>query len=1037
MSQMMSSEDRDPEPGLRSTHPDWAGIRRTVQERSGRHYWKSIEELADSAEFEELTRGEFALPPAPAGAIDRRNFFRLMAASLALAGLAGCSTKPREAIVPYVRSPEELVPGKPLFFATAMTLGGSAIGVLVETHEGRPTKIEGNPTHPASLGASDIYSQASLLTLYDPDRSGAITYRNDIRPWNNLLQEIRAQAERQRLRHGAGLRLLTESIVSPTLAFQIHNLLKRFPEARWIQHEAVSREAVRQGSQIAFGRSVQSWYRIDKADVIVSFDSDFLARGQGCVRYARDFASRRRPDARYSSMSRFYAVECEPTSTGAKADHRISARPSEMAALARSLFTEIGRQSQAAGSSAGSETTSNGAAHENWLQAAAKDLLGHRGASLVIAGEHQTADVHASVHRLNYELGNVGTTVVYTESIESESSESLNSLCSDLDAGKVDWLVILGANPVFTAPVDFDFAKRMRQAPVRMHLGLYPDETAAVCQWHIPEAHYLEAWSDTRSFDGTGSIVQPCIAPLWNGKSAHELIAAVAGEETSGYELVRDFWKGHQSDAQFESFWRRSLNDGVIAGSSFSPLEVGRPKSYTNASEIEDSPSLNTSDEIEIAFRPDPTIYDGRFANNGWLQELPKPITQLTWDNAALISPAMAEKLGVGYRIGSTGGERGNIEVDMVELRVGGRFLRIPAWIVPGHADNSITLHLGYGRTRAGRVGTSTGFNAYSLRTAATLSFARAATIRRTGEQYPLACVQFHNSMEGRDLVRSSTLDEFQNNPFPTKQQDQPPPSLSLYPHGRSEGYAWGMTIDLNSCVGCSACVAACQAENNIPIVGKTEVMRGREMHWIRIDQYQAGPIENPERFFQPVPCMQCENAPCEEVCPVGATVHSAEGLNDMVYNRCVGTRYCSNNCPYKVRRFNFLQYSDWDTPSLELLRNPNVTVRSRGVMEKCTYCVQRINAGRIGAEKEDRLIRDGEIKTACQQACPAQAITFGNINDPGSLVAQLKQRPRNYALLGELGTRPRTTYLEAVRNPSSEYTKSEQTPMADERTKP
>ena len=1030
---MISVECKHTKPTQYHGALDLAAAREKLRACSGKQWWRSLEELAGSPHFEELLHREFPRYASEwADAVSRRGFLKLMAASLALAGLSGCAGKPKETIVPYARAPEELEPGKPLFFATAMTLAGSAIGLLVESHEGRPTKIEGNPDHPASLGATDVFSQASLLTLYDPDRSQVLTYLGDIRPWAALLAEIRVLLERQRLRRGTGLRLLSETVISPTLAHQIRSLLSEFPEAKWHQYEPVSRDPAREGSRQAFGRYVNTVYQVEKADVIIALDADLLSSGPGCLRYARQFARRRRPQPGPATMSRLYAVECTPSNTGAMADHRLPLRASEIETFTRTLALAVRGVTEAGG----------GLPYAAWLGALARDLLRHGGRSVAIPGDYQSPGVHLWAHVVNYALGNVGSTVIYTDPVEAEpvdQTASLRELVADMDAGRVEWLIILGGNPVYNTPADLAFGERLLKVPMRMHLSLYQDETSALCQWHIPEAHYLEAWSDTRALDGTASIVQPLIAPLYNGKSAHEFLAAFTSQpERSGYDIVRDHWKTQRPGADFERLWRKSLNDGVIAGTALPPISVTLKPEWSSALPIVSAVSAKARAQekaagdpapegVEIVFRPDPAVFDGRFTNNGWLQELPKPITRLTWDNAAMVSPATAQRLGLTYRIDSTGGEHGQVHADVVELSYRGRSLRVPVWIDPGQADGCVTLHLGYGRTRAGHVGTGTGFNAYQLRTSASPWFGSGLALRKTGDRFPLACVQFHHNMEGRALVRAATLEEFHRNPaFAHELGEEPPSSLSLYPGYKYEGYAWGMAIDLNACVGCNACVVACQAENNIPIVGKTEVMRGREMHWLRIDTYYRGSADNPETYFQPVPCMHCENAPCELVCPVGATVHSAEGLNDMVYNRCVGTRYCSNNCPYKVRRFNFLQYSDWETPSLKLMRNPNVTVRSRGVMEKCTYCVQRINAARIQAEKEIRLVRDGEIQTACQQACPAEAIIFGNLNDPQSRVARLKAEPRNYALLGELNTRPRTTYLAAVRNPNPEIEKAE-----------
>jgi molybdopterin-containing oxidoreductase family iron-sulfur binding subunit len=624
----------------------------------------------------------------------------------------------------------------------------------------------------------------------------------------------------------------------------------------------------------------------------------------------------------------------------------------------------------------------------------------------------------------------------------------LRELVKDMEAGVVKLLLMLGGNPVFTAPVDLRFAEHLSKVPLRVHSSLYDDETSAYCHWHIPETHYLETWSDVRAYDGTVTILQPLIAPLYEGKSSHEILAALLGRGGEGpYDIVRNYWKGQKVSGDFEMFWRTALHDGVVAGTTFQPKSV-KLKSFANfdvtggssttvpetrtltpgtsASESgkqkaeTKNPQPAIRDSLEISFQPDSTIFDGRFANNGWLQELPKPLTKLTWDNAALVSPKTAQRLGLSYQVGSRGGEHGKVFTDLVELRYQGRTLRAPIWIVPGHADECVTVHLGYGRTRAGKVGTNTGFNAYGIRTADAPYYGAGLEIRKVGSQYPLACTQFHHSVEGRDLVRAATLDEYRKDPN-FAHHGRHEPEASLYPPFPYEGYAWGMTIDVSACIGCNACVVACQAENNIPIVGKTEVTRGREMHWLRIDRYYKGSPENPETYHQPIPCMQCEKAPCEVVCPVAATSHSHEGLNDMVYNRCVGTRYCSNNCPYKVRRFNFFGYADFETESLKPLRNPDVTVRSRGVMEKCTYCVQRINAAKIEAEKENRQVRDGEIQTACQAACPTEAIVFGDINNRESAVAKLKSDSLNYGLLTELNTRPRTTYLAKLKNPNPE----------------
>ncbi len=1034
-------------------------------------YWRSLDELADTEEFRETLGREFPRQASewndPVG---RRRFLQLMGASLALAGLTGCAVQPDEVIVPYVKPPEGIIPGKPLFFATAMPMGGSALGVLAESHMGRPTKLEGNPDHPASLGATDAYAQASILTLYDPDRSQTVSYRGDITTWSSFTNAAQSVVESQRASGGAGLRVLTETVVSPTLADQLRSLLIGFPSAKWHQYEPVNRDNAMEGARLAFGKPLNAIYKFENADVILSLDSDFLQCGPASVRYAREFAKRRKLEEGKREMNRLYVVESAMTNTGATADHRLAARPSEIETIAREVAANVGAP--------GAQAVTLGAAQSQWVAALARDLQRSRGRSLVIVGDEQPPAVHAIGHAINQTLGNFGQTIVFTQPVEYNpvnQSQSLNELVADMDAGRVETLVIIGGNPVYNTPADLKFAERLSKVKTRVRLGLYYDETSALCDWHIPETHYLEMWSDARAFDGTATIIQPLIAPLYQGKSAHELLAIFSDQPArSGYDIVRDYWKanykrasspasasaapsptpaakaapsaapaGATASSDFENFWRQALQDGVTPNSAF-PAQTASVKSGWAAQSAQGAASSN---QLEIIFRPDPSIYDGRFANNGWLQELPKPLTKITWDNVALMSPATARRLGVGYHFSSSGGEHGRVVTDVVELNYKGRSVRAPVWIMPGHADGCVTAHLGYGRWRAGRAGDKAGFNAYALRTSDAPWQGGGLQARATGEEYQLACTQFHANMEGRAIVRSATLAEFERNPnFAHEAEHQEAAANqaeggeaaghgspaggrealpSLYPEYKYDGYAWGMAIDLNSCTGCNACVVACQSENNIPIVGKEEVMRARAMHWFRIDRYYKGGVESPETYFQPLPCMHCEKAPCEVVCPVNATVHDTEGLNLMVYNRCVGTRYCSNNCPYKVRRFNFFLYSDWQTPSLQPMRNPNVTVRSRGVMEKCTYCVQRIWQARIEAEKENRRIVDGEVVTACQSACPAEAIIFGDINDSSSRVRKLKSDPRNYSLLEELNTQPRTTYLAAVRNPNPEIEQS------------
>jgi MoCo/4Fe-4S cofactor protein with predicted Tat translocation signal len=1006
-------------------------MRRRLAVAKGPEYWRCLEELADTEEFKELLHLEFPrFASVFSNGVDRRSFLKLMGASLALAGLSGClssSPAPRdEKIVPYVTQPEEIIPGKPLYFATAMPLQGFGRGVLAESHMGRPTKIEGNPQHPASLGASDVFMQASVLGLYDPDRSRALSNAGMISTWSAFYAAMNAELESQRLRQGVGLRILTETVTSPTLAYQLKEILTKFPQAKWHQYEPAGRDYVRAGARLAFGEIVETLYRFDKAEIILSLEADFLYHGPASIRYARDFVDKRRVGDTNGKMNRLYAVESTPTLTGSMADHRLPLRPNEIVAFAKALARDLGVRIS-------TDEKFAGGRHDPWVRALVRDLRRHSGKTIVVAGDQQPPIVHALAHAMNQSLGNIGATVIYTDPVEAQpidQTESLRELVQDMEANAVQMLIMLGGNPVYTAPADLKFASHLVKSSFNVHLSLYEDETSALCHWHIPETHYLESWGDVRAYDGTATILQPLIAPLYGGRTPHETLSAMTGTPgQSSYEIVREYWRQRSPGKDFESFWRKALHDGVVEGSAARLKSISLKGDLdfngrvTKEQEIKSAAaSAANASSLEILFRPDPSVLDGRFANNGWLQELPKPLTKLTWDNAVLVSPATAERLGLNYRIGTTGGERGTIFCDVVELEYRGRKLRGAAWILPGQAADCVTVHLGYGRPRAGRVGTNTGFNANELRTSDASWQGSGLQIRKTGARHPLACTQFHHLMEGRSLLRAGTLEEFLKNPnFAHEAEEGEAPGKSLYPGFKYDGYAWGMAIDINACIGCNACVAACEAENNSPVVGKNEVMRGREMHWIRIDRYYKGDLNDPETYHQPVPCMQCENAPCELVCPVGATNHSHEGLNDMVYNRCVGTRYCSNNCPYKVRRFNFFEYSDFKTPSLKLSRNPDVTVRSRGVMEKCTYCVQRINSKKIEAEKEDRTVQDGEIVTACQQACPAQAIVFGDINDPNSRVSKLKAHSLNYGLLSELNTKPRTTYQAKLRNPNPE----------------
>jgi molybdopterin-containing oxidoreductase family iron-sulfur binding subunit len=856
--------------------------------------------------------------------------------------------------------------------------------------------------------------------MYDPDRAQTVQFRGQVRGWSDFASSIRSALGTQKGKQGAGLRFLTEAITSPTMAEQITLIQQAYPQAKWHQWDPAG---------AATGRpDTDAMDHFDKADVVLSLDADFLTCGPESVRYSRDFGARRRVTDDKKEMNRLYAVESTPTLTGAKADHRLSLRASEIEPFARALSSAL------SGGAASTAAFSNANA-TRWLAAVAKDLQAHRGRCLVVAGDYQPAAVHQLADAMNQSLGNAGTTVTYAPTIVVNAADqlaSLRDLVQAMDAGHVDVLVMLGTNPVFTAPADLKFRERLGKVALSIHHSLYADETSAYCHWNLPEAHPLETWGDARAFDGTVTIMQPLIAPLYEGRGAIEVLGSFIDAQNgkSAHDLVKDYWTRAHAGAvggwtitdpsgqpfkSADSFWKHVLHDGFIPGTASQagapPTSSNQPPTTTNQPPTSSS---GATGGLEIIFRPDQTIGDGRYANNGWLQELPKPLTKATWDPTAWVSVNLAQQQRLQ-------------DGDLIELRYRGNTALLPVAIVPGHPDNAVTAFFGYGRERVGRVGSATGdeakqFDVYKLRTSDAPWFGQGLEIAKVGRRYLVARTQEHFLMEGRNPVRVGTLEEYRARPeFVAEMGEKPPRALSIIPDWEYNSYKWAMAIDLQSCTGCSTCTLACQAENNIPVVGKEEVDRGREMMWIRVDAYFSGSPENPETYHQPVPCMQCENAPCELVCPVGATAHSAEGLNDMVYNRCVGTRYCSNNCPYKVRRFNFLLYSDWNTQSLYPLRNPDVTVRSRGVMEKCTYCVQRINAARIDAKREDRSIRDGEVVPACAAACPADAIVFGDMNDPNSRVSKLKAQQRNYGLVEELNTRPRTTYLAALRNPNPE----------------
>jgi molybdopterin-containing oxidoreductase family iron-sulfur binding subunit len=1002
-------------------------------------YWRSLGEIEGTPEYRSALEREF-----PEGAselpdgVTRRDMMMLLGASLSLAGVAGCR-RPVEEIVPYVNPPEDVIPGVPKHFATTMPFRRSAYGLIVESHEGRPTKIEGNPAHPSTLGASSSRVQASVLGLYDPDRSQSVALKGAKKSWNDFVAAWKQISQPHAADGGAGLAIISESFSSPTMARLVSDLRGRYPKLQWATYDAVSDENRLAGLRQAVGRDADLLLRFDRASVVLCLDADPLLTDPEMIRHARGFATGRHAGAAgpstgsgQAAMNRLYAVEGVFSLTGAMADHRLRLESRQIAPFVAALAARLG-----AGGAASPEQGRGAAGaampglDPRWIEALAKDLLAHRGKSLIVAGDRQPPAVHAAVCALNTHLGNTGTTVSYYETKDAAlpSRGSLASVVAGMKSGTVQTLVILGGNPVFDAPADLDFKGALAKVPHSVALSHGVDETSASVEWHVPRAHYLESWGDARAVGGTLSVVQPLILPLFGAKSDIEVLGLLArGEDRPGYDLVRETWKPILSGADFDKSWNRLLHDGLLAGSELPEVAPG-----TNVQAFADLSRLaGSSQGVEVVFLPSPAIHDGRFANDAWLQELPDPLTKITWDNPALVSPKTAESLGVANE-------------DLVRVEQGGRSLELPVSILPGMADNVVALTLGYGRTRAGRVGSGKGFDTFPLRVSTAPDFGGGATVTKGGGKYSLSATQNHGSMEGRPIVRESTLAELHEKheakpaaedahapaphpapkgiPSPLGVYPQNPPHFSLWKeHTYDQGNQWGMTIDLNTCIGCNACMTACQSENNVPVVGKQQVANGREMHWIRVDRYFSGePSGSPEVVFQPVPCMHCEDAPCEQVCPVAATVHDGQGLNVMVYNRCIGTRYCSNNCPYKVRRFNFFNFTK-DTPNiLKLAMNPDVTVRARGVMEKCTYCTQRINRARIDAKLTGREIKDGDVKTACQQACPAQAIEFGNLRDQGSRVVKAKADPRNYALLEELNTKPRTTYLAKVRNPNPE----------------
>ncbi len=1010
---------------------------------AGPRLWRSLSQLRKHPHAEEALGHEFSPEAAapPSGA-SRRQFLQLMGASMALAGLTACR-RPEEVILPYTRQPEEIIPGIPLYYATAMPFRGVLRSVLVESHDGRPTKVEGNPEHPASRGRTSIFEQASVLDLYDPDRSAKVWREgaeSSMPAFAAFCKQLVAGAAQRRVA------VLAPESSSMTLAELRAQMAARYPGLRWITYTPEGDDLEALGAQLAFGRPLRPYYRFSEAAVIVSFDADFLGpQERNFLGNTAEFAASRRILTPEDRMSRLYVAESAFSPTGAKADHRLRIRSVDAPAVLAAVAARLG----VAGAPA------SPFADDPWVAAAAADLQAAGAAGLVLAGETQPAEVHALCAAVNSRLGAAGRTVVHLDTGEAArppQGPALAQLVADLRAGAVDTLVMLGVNPVYDMPGELGFAEALKQTPYTIHAGLYFDETAAASRWHVPLAHYLEAWGDGRTYDGSATMQQPLIAPLYaDALSELELVHLLAaGTPRSGYDLVRARWQA-LGLAAGEDAWRAVLHNGFAPNTAYPVAAAGAGAAALRLPTVE-------PDAVEVVFRLDSKVLDGCYANNAWLQELPESMTKIVWDNAAVMSPATAKRLGVEVDY-----EEGMSMADRIEITLGGRTLDAPVWVQPGHADNSITLRFGYGRNirslrdetpfllwdtdrkvnvyAQGALGSEVGVNVYPLRSAALERIAVGPAITRAGGGYLLATTQEHGSMEGRPIVRAATLEEYRKNPAFVKDAVEPLPGggpWDEYPalwqenHPKSDPYfkdnlyypnQWGMVIDLNTCTGCNACVVACQAENNVPVVGKQQVAHGREMHWLRVDRYYMSEDEEhtdtADVAFQPMFCVHCENAPCEPVCPVYATSHSPDGISEMTYNRCIGTRYCSNNCPYKVRKFNYFHWMKDIPPTVQMQMNPDVTVRFRGVMEKCTYCVQRVREAQREAAVQNRNVRDGDVQTACQQVCPANAIVFGDINNPNAPVSVLKRQPNRYEVLEEINTKPRTSYMGLVRNPN------------------
>jgi MoCo/4Fe-4S cofactor protein with predicted Tat translocation signal len=1022
--------------------------------------WRSFGQRQGSPGHQALLADEFHPAAASAeeevlGGTDRRSFLKLMGASVALAsvGVTGCR-RPVEKILPYVRQPENVIPGIPNFYATAMPLGGVVHPLLVENHEGRPTKVEGNPEHPVTRGKSSLFAQASILNLYDPDRARVVRREGNEVAWRDFVafaRQVRATPETR-------IAVLCEPTSSLTVRRLREQVLAQYPNARWITYRPAGDAAEADGIRAVTGRALQPLYRFSQARTIVSLDADFLSDAVAGVWNSREYAASRNVVTPEDDMSRLYVVESTMTPTGGMADHRLRLRAGDVPQFAAAVGAALGETGPPAGAAILEDPRIRA-----FVEAIAEDA--GQGATIFVAGPTQPAAVHALCARLNASYA--ADSVEYRDTglpAEPPLAESMPELILAMNAGEVDVLLMIGANPVYEWPAQAGFVDAMARVPATITLAANRDETSRRATWLLPRAHYLEAWGDGRSLDGTISVIQPLVAPLYD--AAHSEIEVLnlllTGEEASGYDLVRDSLRQQGLiPGAFEDGWRTLLHDGFLPGTQYP--QAG-PTGGADGATLEMPPA--DPDRIELVIREDPKFLSGAFSNNSWLLELPAAVSKVVWDNVAIMSPATAERLGVRFDDSSYEGgvvQAGKIHASRVTITTTAGSATLPAWVQPGHPDGSITAHAGWGRDfatdrvlqternllarlfdvdtdkyRYGPISNEVGVAVGHLRPPAGPAVIPSVQVELAGDRYLVATTQDHGSMEGRPIIRMATLEEFRRNPnfaeeavpfvADTPWEEHQPiwgeeSTAKADPRIAEAMYAdhqWGMTVDLNACSGCNACVVACQAENNIPVVGKEQISRGRDMQWLRLDRYYVGDsVDDAGMSFMPMMCQHCEYAPCESVCPVAATVHSPDGLNEMVYNRCIGTRYCSNNCPYKVRRYNWF---NWNKPlpvELRMQLNPNVTPRFRGVMEKCTWCVQRIRGANQIANIENRKIADGEVQTACQQACPADAIVFGDLTDPDSRVSTLKRTNRRYELLAEYNVKPRLSYLARLSNPN------------------